>query len=756
MPFDMSGAAGLFEQDAQQQGDLVADVLVPVAVDTSYSYRVAPGLALAAGDFVTVPLGTREVTGVVWGLRRSASGSNLKVVAEKRDLPGLAPPLRRFIDWIANWTLAPRGMVLRMGVRAPDHAGPEAPRMGVRLAGPPPERMTPARARVIAAAEGGFAFRKSELAKMAGVSAGVVDALVDEGTLEVLALPRDPVAPPPDPDFAQLPLEADQQIAADGLVAKAAVRAFSVTLLEGVTGSGKTEVYFEAVAAALTTGRQVLILMPEIALTAQFLERFEARFGVKPAEWHSGVSPRKRAQIWLGAASGDVRVVAGARSALFLPFRDLGLIVVDEEHEAAYKQEDGVCYHARDMAVVRGRLEQAAVVLASATPSIESRVNAAQGRYGRVLLAQRYGSRKLPEIKAIDLRKEAAPRGRWISPRLCEAVEQTIAQGEQALLFLNRRGYAPLTLCNACGHRFQCPNCTAWLVEHRFRRALVCHHCGHVERRPEICPECQTTDSLTACGPGVERLAEEVATRFPDARTLVLSSDFPGGTERLRRELDEIAKGTFDIVIGTQLVAKGHNFPGLTLVGVVDADVGLSSGDPRAAERTFQLLQQVTGRAGRGERPGRGLVQTWQPEHPVMRALLSGEVESFYAAETDARERAGLPPFGRLAALIVSGNDRTSAENHARALVRAGFGLPPSGRWRLTPAGALPSNEEISVLGPAEAPIAVVRARHRFRILVRAPRSADLQGFLRAVLAAGPKERGGVRVQVDVDPQSFL
>ena len=752
----MSGAAGLFDADDQQGGESVADVLVPVAVDTSYSYRVKGGLVLEPGDFVTVPLGNREVTGVVWEVRRSASASNLKAVVEKRDLPRLQPPLRKFIDWVAKWTLAPRGMVLRMGVRAPDHAGPEPVRMGVRLAGPPPERMTPARARLIAAAEGGFAFRKSELAQLASVSAGVIDALVDEGTFEVIALPRDPVALPPDSDFAQIPLEADQEAAATTLAEKTSKGEFSVTLLEGVTGSGKTEVYFEAVAAALKIGRQVLIMMPEIALTAQFLERFANRFGTRPAEWHSGVAARKRAQIWLGAASGDVRVVAGARSALFLPFRDLGLIVVDEEHEAAYKQEDGVCYHARDMAVVRGQMEKAAVVLASATPSIESRVNAQQGRYGRVLLAQRFGSRKLPDIKAIDLRKDAAPRGRWISPRLCEAVEQNIAAGEQSLLFLNRRGYAPLTLCNACGHRFQCPNCTAWLVEHRFRRALVCHHCGHVERRPDNCPECQSADSLAACGPGVERLAEEVATLWPDARALVLSSDFPGGTERLRRELEEIANGAFDIVIGTQLVAKGHNFPGLTLVGVVDGDVGLSSGDPRAAERTFQLLQQVTGRAGRGERPGRALVQTWQPDHPVMRAILSGDTESFYEAETEARERAGLPPFGRLAALIVSGNDRPSAEQHARALVRAGFTLPPSDRWRLTPAGQLPSNEEISLLGPAEAPIAVVRARHRFRILVRAPRSADLQRFLRALIAAGPPERGGVRVQVDVDPQSFL
>ena len=430
--------------------------------------------------------------------------------------------------------------------------------------------------------------------------------------------------------------------------------------------------------------------------------------------------------------------------------------MVDEEHEGAYKQEDGVSYHARDMAVVRGRIEACPVVLASATPSLESRVNAQQGRYAHLRLEARFGGRTLPPIKAIDLRKEAAPRGKWISPRLCEAVRETIGRQEQALLFLNRRGYAPLTLCQSCGHRFQCPNCTAWLVEHRFRKALVCHHCGHIERRPDACPECQTVDSLTACGPGVERLGEEVATLFPEARTLVLSSDFPGGTERLRRELEEIAQGNFDIVIGTQLVAKGHNFPRLTLVGVVDGDVGLSSGDPRAAERTFQLLQQVTGRAGRGDQPGRGLVQTWQPDHPVMRALLSGDTERFYAEEIASRERAGLPPFGRLAALIISGNDRASTETHARALARAAHGLPPSDRWRVTGPGALPSADDIMVLGPAEAPIAVVRGRHRFRILLKAPRSTDLQGFLRAMIDAAPPERGGVRVAIDVDPHSFL
>lgn len=736
----------------------IVDVLPPVAVDAPYSYFAPPGIALAPGDSVKIPLGSREAYGVVWGLR-AASGSapsNLKTIVSRYDRPSLSDKLRGFIDWLARYTLAPRGMALRLATRAAEDAGPETTRTLYRLAGPSPERMTPARARVIAAAEGGLAFAKKALSDAAGVSSGVIDALVDEGTLATVAAPPEPIAAALDALFDAPRLEPEQQTAANELTRAVAERTFRPFLLDGVTGSGKTEVYFEAVASALQNGGQALVLMPEIALTAQFLERFAARFGAKPAEWHSGVSPRKRARIWRGAATGEVKVVAGARSALFLPFCDLRLIVVDEEHEAAYKQEDGVSYHARDMAIVRARFENACVVLASATPSIETRVNAARGRYGHLRLSARANARLMPRLEAIDMRIEGPERGRWISPRLALAMGEAIASGEQALLFLNRRGYAPLTLCRTCGHRFRCENCDAWLVEHRFRRALICHHCGHVERRPNVCPECESEDSLTACGPGVERLAEEAATLFPDARLLVLSSDFPGGAERLRRELDEIAKGAFDIVIGTQLVAKGHNFPHLTLVGVVDADLGLGSGDPRAAERTFQLLNQVTGRAGRGDRPGRALIQTYQKEHPVIAALLSGDAERFYEQEIALRERAGLPPFGRLAAIIISAKDAGAAETHARALARAAHSLPATERYRVAALGGLPEEGEIMVLGPAEAPIALVRGRYRFRLLIKAPRNADLQGFLRDMLAAGPKERGGVRVAVDVDPQSFL
>jgi primosomal protein N' (replication factor Y) (superfamily II helicase) len=716
------------------------DVLVPLALDRAYSYRVPEGMELAPGDVVSVPLGAREYTAVVWGEGTARPGldNRLKDVEEKLDYPPLKPELRTFVDWVSNYTLAAKGMVLRMTLRMGEHLGPERERIGVRLAGPSPARMTPARARVLRLMQDGMVRSKGEAAQEAGVSPDVIDGLIDEGTLETVVLMPGPVAQEPDPDFAQPDFTTAQEQAAESL-RESVNGGFSATLIDGVTGSGKTEVYYEAVAENLRRGKQTLILMPEIALTAQALDRFTARFGVAPAEWHSQLSPRKRARTWAAVAAGEVKVVVGARSALFLPYADLGLIIVDEEHDPAYKQEDGAHYHARDMAVVRGSVAQFPVVLASATPSVESEVNARRGRYKHLHLPERFGGQQLPHIEAIDLKREGPSRGRFIAPRLVEAVKNAVERGEQALLFLNRRGYAPLTLCRACGFRLQCPNCDAWLVDHRFRRRLVCHHCGYSLPPPAECPKCQAKDSFAAVGPGVERLGEEVAELFPEKRILVLSSDLVESVERLRQELDDVAEGKFDIIIGTQLVAKGHHFPKLNLVGIVDADLGLGNGDPRAAERTFQLLHQVMGRAGREEGQGYGLVQTHQPEHPVMRALISGDRTAFYDAEIALRERDGYPPFGRLASLIVSGGDKHATESFARKLT-----------------AAAPREEEVRVLGPAEAPLSVVRGRYRFRLLVKSPRAFDLSGYLRDWLAAGPKTKGNIKLEVDVDPQSFL
>jgi primosomal protein N' (replication factor Y) len=719
----------------------VVDVLVPVALDQAYSYRVPDGMELAPGDVVAVPLGARDCLGVVWADNPNPNPrlhNRLKDVDAKADVPPLKPELRSFVDWVANYTLASRGMVLRMALRMGD-LGPARERVGVRLAGAMPQRMTPARRRVLDALADGFVRSKAEAAQEAGVSAGVINGLIDDGVLETVVLPPEPLMRAPDPDFRKPDFSLAQLAAADALRTTVDQGGYTVSLLDGVTGSGKTEVYFEAVAETIRRGHQTLVLMPEIALTAGFLDRFAQRFGVRPVEWHSQLAPRKRARTWEAVARNEVPVIVGARSALFLPYADLGLIVVDEEHDGAYKQEDGAHYHARDMAVVRGSIAMFPVILASATPSVESEVNARRGRYRRVHLPERFGGAHLPHIEPIDMRTEGPPRGRFISPRLAEAVQIVLEKREQALLFLNRRGYAPLTLCRACGLRLQCPNCDSWLVDHRFKRRLVCHHCGYAVPPPTECPKCHATDSFAAVGPGVERLHQEAVDLFPGARILVLSSDLVESIERLRSELDDVAEGRFDIVIGTQLVAKGHHFPKLNLVGIVDADLGLGNGDPRAAERTFQLLHQVTGRAGREEGRGIGYLQTHQPEHPVMRALILGDREAFYQNEIEQRERTGYPPFGRLASLIVSAGDKHAAEAYGRTLV-----------------SLAPKDEQVRVLGPAEAPVAVVRGRHRYRLLVKAPRAYDLSGYLRDWLAAAPKTKGNLQLEVDVDPMSFF
>jgi len=719
----------------------VVSVLVPLALDEAYDYALGESDAPPPGTFVRVPLGSARRIGVVWDAAHTADvpARKLKSIIEVLDAPPLPPVSRQLVEWVADYSLSPRGMVLKMMMSAARAFEPEGPRFGYRAAGPPPAKLTPARQKVLAAAADGKVRAKADLAREAGVSAAVVEGLAKMGALLRVEMPP-PRPALPDPDHAPPGLAPEQAEAAGKLVAAVCRGGFSVSLLDGVTGAGKTEVYFEAVAAALARGQQVLILLPEIALTSQFLDRFAARFGCRPMEWHSALGAAERGRIWRAVAKGEARAVAGARSALFLPFNDLGLSVVDEEHEQSFKQEDYVRYQARDVAVVRAKLGKHPVILSSATPSIESVVNAKAGRYEHVRLTARYSGAALPDIRAIDLRTDAPVRGRWLSPPLVSAVRDTLAADKQALLFLNRRGYAPLTLCRACGHRIECPQCSATLVEHRHRGKLTCHHCGFVLPRPGDCPACGVTGKLVPCGPGVERVAEEVAERFPGVPAAILSSDFTTSLTEIRETIARISSGEARIIVGTQLVAKGHHFPGLAFVGVVDGDLSLAQGgDPRAAERTFQLMQQVIGRAGREDSGGIGLIQTHAPDHPVMRALISGDRDTFLAREIAAREGAGLPPFGRLAALIVSAGAKPEAERYAQALVRAA-----------------PAAPRITVMGPAEAPLALIRGRYRYRLLVKAPREVDMQGFLRLWMDRAPPAKGSVRVVIDVDPYSFL
>jgi primosomal protein N' (replication factor Y) len=701
-------------------------------------YRVPDGMTVEPGQVVVAPLGPRQLIGVAWEadrLQTEEVGDNrLRPLAGLVDVPPIAAPLRRLAEWTADYYLSPLASVLRMIL--PSASALASPRQLIeyRPTNLIPSRMTPQRAQAIAALAGRQGTIR-ELADIAEVSDTVLRGLVTAGALEAVAVEADRPLPRPEPDFAPPDLSADQQGAAETL---ATARGFDPILLDGVTGSGKTEVYFEAIAATLRRGCQALVLLPEIALTEPFLKRFEARFGCPPTAWHSGLRSSQRRRAWRGIASGEAAVTVGARSALFLPYKNLGLIIVDEAHEPSFKQEDGVRYHARDVAVMRAKFEDIPVVLSSATPAIETRHMVEIGRYREVQLPSRFAGATLPTITAIDLTQDPPMRGRWLAPTLVAELEANLAAGDQSLLFLNRRGFAPLTLCRHCGHRFTCPNCTAWMVEHRLMHRLACHHCGHVEPPPRLCPECGEEDSLVACGPGVERIADEVATLFPDARTAIVTSDTIWSPAKAAEFVAGMEAGEIDIAIGTQLVTKGYHFPNLTLVGVVDADLGLQGGDLRAAERSFQQISQVAGRAGRADKPGRVYVQTHDPSAPVIAALVAGDAPGFIAAETAARREAAMPPFGRLAAIVISSEDAAEAEVTARRIARSA-----------------PLIDGMAVFGPAPAPLSMLRGRHRQRILVHAARVLDVQDVIRDWLG-GVEWKPKTRVTVDVDPYSFL
>ena len=724
----------------------VVSVLVPYPVDKAYDYIVPPDITVQAGDYVSVPLGNREIPAVVWG---EASGDvkpkKLKAVISKSDLDPMPAVHRKFIDWVANYTVSMKGSVLKMALSAPAGLTPSKPARGFRRntdqAMPP--KLTPQRQKVMEVMADGQTRIASEVADMARCSAAVVRGMADKGLLEEVSIYNPAPCLNPNPEGHLAELSEDQQMVADELCDDVKSGMFSASLVDGVTGAGKTEVYFEAVAEALKAGKQVVIMLPEIALSNAFLERFKTRFGCAPALWHSHLTPAQRRTAWRGVAQGDTRVVVGARSALFLPYKDLGLIIVDEEHDPAYKQEDGVIYHARDMAVVRANLGQIPVVLVSATPSLETMMNAWDEKYKHLVLPSRFGGAHLPDISVVDLRADKPERQCFLAKTTIDEVQKTLDAGDQALLFLNRRGYAPLTLCRTCGHRMECPRCTAWLVEHKRSGKLHCHHCGFYANIPKNCVECDDKDSLAACGPGVERIFEEAKTAFPEARIMVLASDTAESNEELKAMLNTIIAGEVDIIIGTQIIAKGHHFPNLTFVGVVDADLGLKGGDLRAAERTYQMLHQVAGRAGREQKKGRVLLQSWMPEHRIMKAMAGEGRDEFLGVEAAEREMANMPPYSRLAGIIIAGREESLVLDVAKAL------------GKTSPQGVTEEGYRIQTLGPAPAPMARLRGRYRYRLLVRADKAINLQKTVSNWVNA-VKVPSTVRVYIDIDPQSFL
>jgi primosomal protein N' (replication factor Y) len=722
------------------QGTLVA-VLTTEPLDRPLDYKSPEG-GCRLGDFVQVPLGPRKVLGCVWGKGRGGFDlSKARAISNILDVAPMSANMMAFLMRVGDYTLTPMPAMLRLATRAPGLVDPPSMRKVYRLGTGEMPRETDARRRVIATLKEtpNLSFTLKELAEHVGVGTAVIKGMVPSGAVLECDSPRDLEFPRLDPHASGKILSADQAATSAALRLAVASQTYSTTLLKGVTGSGKTEVYLEAVAECLAQGRQALVLLPEIALTSEFLDRVEDRFGSKPAEWHSGVTMTERRRVWKMVGTGGAQMVIGARSALFLPYQNLGLIVVDEEHDTSYKQEEGVLYNARDMSVLRASLCGATVVLASATPSLETWANVEAGKYKRLDLESRFGPAVMPEMRALDMRVETLPATRFISDQLVAEVNKRVEKGEQSLLFINRRGYAPVTICRACGHQIACDDCDARMVEHRFLKRLMCHQCGETKEMPTTCPSCKAEGRLAPVGPGVERLAEEVVEKFPDAKVAVLSSDLFGSARALKEQIKLIANGDTDIVIGTQLVAKGHNFPNLTLVGVIDADLGLQGSDLRAAERTFQLMRQVAGRAGRAEKRGTALMQTYQPEHPVIRAILAGDEEGFWKAEAAERKMAGVPPYGRMAGIILSGPDLGDVTRAAGDMARH---ISP-----LQKVGA-------QVYGPAPAPIARVRGKHRVRLLVKAEKNVPLQSAL-SRWAAGVRLPKHVRLQIDIDPQSF-
>ncbi|NNE58858.1 MAG: primosomal protein N' [Hellea sp.] len=714
-----------------------AQVLFPVNVDKPFDYEVPAGMELQPGEFVFAPIGKQFKLGVVFSLGAKGFDKELKFVAEKKPARALPPEMLNFISWTARYNCAPMGMVLRMVLSARKALDPSPEVTHFSPTGKPGLRITPAR-QLIMDKGGPFPARASEIAERASISAGVVRGFADIGGLRAEIRPVDGPFDIPDPDLSGLELSQSQKEGAAKLVEMVKRNQFATALLDGVTGSGKTEVYFEAAAQALRQNRQVLILVPEIALTQAGMKRFKARFGAEPAPWHSALGEAERRRVWREVAHGRAKLVVGARSALYLPFLNLGLIVVDEEHDTSFKQEEGVIYNARDMSVVRAKLSDASVILASATPSLESLVNARNGRYEHVVLPERPGAVTLPDIDLVDLKDHPPAKGDFISEPLIQSAKACLERGEQVMLYLNRRGYAPLIICRACGEKLKSPDTDSWLVEHRETGRAICHHTGFSMRMPKECPSCHSEDSLTSVGPGVERVAEEAGRHFPEAKIEILSSDTSGNPEKIRERMQRMEQGKIDILVGTQMVVKGHNFPGLTFVGVVDGDLSLVGGDPRAGERTFQTLVQVAGRAGRADKPGTALIQTHQPEHEALQALAMGDRERFIAAELGMRELLGLPPFGRLAAVIVSGPDQNKTQDLARKFTNLA-----------------PRAKGIEILGPSEPPIAKLRGRFRRRILVQADQSLDLSAYM-AHWRSRIRPPSKYKVQIDIDPQSFM
>ena len=721
-------------------------VLLGLVFDDVFDYSYDGELKI--GQLVLVPFGREEHVGVVYKIGKSANIDDKKIKKIKQiiNLPLILPSMLTFIEKVSQYNLAPKGLVLKMVLGQKTN---QLPKQKIQLLGLNIKnenldgiRITENRKAVFNLLDNGQELDRETIIEKSKVSDSVINAMIKSGFLYKKEVLINEEAPLQQVSLKkQVELTEEQQLACEVLIKKVN-NGFSATLLDGITGSGKTEVYFEAIAETLKLGKQVLVLVPEISLTTQWLKRFEKRFGVTPFIWHSEIGIRDKAKTWKAVCQNNAKVVVGARSSLFLPYSDLGIIVVDESHDHSFKQESIVNYQGRDMAVLRAHLEQIPIILSTATPDLETLVNVEELKYDIVKLRKRYAKATLPEIKIIDIKKDKPQKGVWgvsfIAPLLVDELKKNLEKGEQSMLFLNRRGYAPLLICRDCGHRIQCPHCTAWLAEHRITGELICHHCGFKMHTPKRCPNCASEDGLTACGPGVERIAEEVKNRFPTARVEILSSDITSNYKEISEVIRKTTNKEVDILIGTQILAKGHNFPDLTLVGVLDADLGLMGTDLRSTEQTFQLLSQVAGRAGRGERKGVVYLQTLYPDNLILDAVIKHDREAFIDIEKSSRLMLKMPPYGKLAAIIISSTNNELAETTAYLLGKCA-----------------PKTDNIQTFGPAPAPLSLLRGKYRYRLLIKTTKNINIQEVIKKWMSM-VKIKSNVRVDIDINPYSFM
>ena len=732
-----------------KSGDIVK-VLIPNVINTGYDYRLTCDADI--GSFVRCTVMKRQYIGVIIGVGDSnLDKSKIKPIIEVCNLGRLSAD---DIDWIfkmSQWTLMAPGAVLRLIINVPDAFNPPVVEQLYSYNFDTTIKMTESRQRICDAFQSNDndSMSVNDIINIAHVGTSVVKNMIKNGVL----IPVDSREKTSETykydyfDTGSVVLNDEQQSAANAIADAMNKNEFSVHLLDGITGSGKTQVYFDSVLRAYNNGKSVLLMMPEIALTAQFMDRFTKRFGAPPVVWHSNLTAARRRNIWRGVAKGDIRIVVGTRSALFLPWQNLGLIVVDEEHDTSYKQEDMGNYHARDMAILRGKIAKFPIVLASATPSFETLHNVALGKYIRLRLMSRFGGAQLPTIETIDMRIERPESYRpdkdstqetqgYLSPTLCDAISENLNQHKQVMLFINRRGFAPIVQCKKCGWVAECPDCSIGLNYHKHLGKLVCHMCGKMSDLPNKCPQCGNDVSMR--GAGLEKIEQEISVKFPNATVALVSSDTIISRESLERVVHKMENGEIDIIIGTQILAKGHHFPNLTLVGVIDADMGLFGTDFRAGEHTFQQLFQVAGRAGRGEFPGRVLLQTYQPEHPVITAICAGNRDEFMESDMQSRRAAKMPPFGQLIAVIVESDKEQVLQKYCKQL-----------------SNVAPNLVGGKIMGPIAAQIYQIRNWYRMRFLISGDARANLQPIVRAWLDK-IKQPANVRVKIDVNPQNFM